>query len=227
MCGRIALFSPPERLSDLFGVSMGIGFKRRYNIAPQTEIEAVALDGANRSRAVLRLRWGLVPSWAKDETIGRKLVNARAETAATKPAFRHAIAHNRVLVPADGYYDWQPTDGHKQPWFIRMKDQAPFAIAGMHETWEHDGRILATGVVLTTAANKLVEHINGRMPVIVARQDWDAWLDPENKDFGALLGRYPPELMETWRVGRWVNNPTYDTDRCIQPLSAIPPNPSP
>jgi len=222
VCGRIALFSPPDKLSDLFGVSMGIGFKRRYNIAPQTEVEAVALDRASRSRTVLRLRWGLVPSWAKDETIGKKLVNARAETAATKPAFRHAIAHNRMLVPADGYYDWQPTDHLKQPWFIRMKDASPFAIAGMHEMWEHDGRSLATGVVLTTSANKLLEHINGRMPVIIARDDWDAWLDPENKDYGALLRQFKPDLMEAYRVDRWVNNPNYDTDRCIQPLPDQP-----
>jgi putative SOS response-associated peptidase YedK len=222
MCGRIALFSPPDRITGLFGVSMGIGFKRRYNIAPQTEIETVALDKASHSRTVLRLRWGLVPAWAKDETIAKKLVNARAETAATKPAFRHAIAHNRMLVPADGYYDWQPIDQLKQPWFIRMKDQAPFAIAGMHETWKHDGRNLATGVVLTIMANKLVEHINGRMPVIIAPEHWDAWVDPDNNEFGSLLRPYPPDLMETYRVGRWVNNPTYDTDRCIQPLPDQP-----
>ena len=222
MCGRIVLFTPPDKLSELFGVSMGIGFKRRYNIAPQTEIETVAHDRASRSRTALPLRWGLVPAWAKDETIAKKLVNARAETAAIKPAFRHAIAHNRMLVPADGYYDWQPLNRLKQPWFIRMKDEAPFAIAGMHETWEHDGRSLATGVVLTTSANKLAEHINGRMPVIIAREDRDAWLDPENKDFEGLLRQYPAELMDTYRVGRWVNNPSYDTDRCIQALTDEP-----
>ena len=220
MCGRIALFSPPDGLSELFGVSMGIGFVRRYNIAPQTEIDAVAHDPGKQARVAVRLRWGLVPSWAKDEDIGKKLVNARAETAATKPAFRHAFAHCRVLVPADGYYDWQPAGRLKQPWFVRMKDQAPFAIAGLCEMWSHEGRELRTAVVLTTTPNPLVEHINGRMPVILAPRDWDAWLDPHNADVQGLLKPYPPDRMHAYRVGRWVNNPNYDTDRCIEPLPA-------
>jgi putative SOS response-associated peptidase YedK len=220
VCGRIALFSPPDRLSELFGVSMGIGFRRRYNIAPQTDIDTVAYDPEKRARAARRLRWGLVPSWAKDESIGKKLVNARAETAATKPAFRHAFAHCRVLVPADGYFDWQPAGRLRQPWFIRMKDREPFAIAGLCETWAHDGKELETGVVLTTTPNPLVEPINGRMPVILAPRDWDSWLDPGNAEIQGLLKVYPADLMDAYRVGRWVNNPKYDTDRCIEPLPA-------
>jgi putative SOS response-associated peptidase YedK len=219
MCGRVALFSPPDRLAELFGVSMGIGFRRRYNIAPQAELDVVALDPATGQRIARHPRWGLVPSWAKDETIGLKLVNARAETAASKPAFRHAFAHNRVLVPADGYYEWQPAGKLKQPWFIHMKDRSPFAIAGMTETWTHDGHTLETAVVLTTTPNRLVEPMNKRMPVIIAPPDWDAWLDPGSKAVSELLRPFPAELMDAYPVGRWVNNPKYDTDRCIEPLN--------
>jgi putative SOS response-associated peptidase YedK len=220
VCGRVALFSPPDRLSELFGVPMGIGFLRRYNIAPQAELDTVAYDAEKRSRAGTRLRWGLVPSWAKDESIGKKLANARAETAATKPAFRHAFANCRVLIPADGYYDWQPAGRLKQPWFIRMKDREPFAIAGLCETWSHEGHELKTCVVLTTTPNPLVESINGRMPVILDARDWDAWLKPGSADVQGLLKPYPERRMEAYRVGRWVNNPKYDTDRCIEPLPA-------
>lgn len=217
MCGRIALFSPPDRLAELFGVSLGTGFKPRYNIAPQSEIDAVGLaDGA---RAALRLRWGLVPSWAKDESIGLKLVNARAETAASKPAFRHAFAHCRVLVPADGYYEWQPAGRLKQPWFIGMADRAPFAVAGLCETWTHEARVVHSAVVLTVEPNALVEPINKRMPAIIAPGDWDAWLDPGNGAAGGLLRPFPAGLMSAYKVGRWVNNPHYDSERCIEPLS--------
>ena len=220
MCGRIALFSPSDKLSALFGVPLGIGFLRRYNIAPQTDIETVAYEAEKRTRVARRLRWGLVPSWAKDESLGKKLVNARAETAASKPAFRHAFRHCRVLVPADGYYDWQPAGRLKQPWFIRMKDQEPFAIAGLCESWAHEGSELKTMVVLTTTPNPLVEPINDRMPVILMPGDWDAWLDPANADIQGLLRPFPAPRMDAYRVGRWVNNPRYDSDRCIEPLPA-------
>lgn len=217
MCGRIALFSPPDRLAELFGVSLGVGFGPRYNIAPQTELDSVAID--NGGRVARRLRWGLVPSWAKDESIGLKLVNARAETAASRPAFRHAFAHCRVLVPADGYYEWQPAGRYKQPWFIRMADRAPFAIAGLCETWTREARTLHTVVVLTVGPNSLVEPINKRMPAIVAPGDWDAWLGPAGADPSGLLRPYPAESMDAYPVGRWVNNPGFDSERCIEPVT--------
>jgi putative SOS response-associated peptidase YedK len=220
VCGRVALFSPPDKLSELFGVSMGIGFVRRYNIAPQTDIAAVGFDPGSRKREALRLRWGLIPSWARDEKIGRRLINARAETVATRPSFRHAFAHSRILVPVDGFYEWQARRPYKQPWFIQMKDHAPYAVAGLSETWDGGGKPLRTATLLTTTPNALVARLHDRMPVIIAPDKWDAWLDTRNKDVAALLKPFPARRMSAYRVGRWVNNPTYDTDRCIEPLPA-------
>lgn len=190
MCGRFGLIPTPEQVEELFGLADLEDFPPRYNIAPTQPI-LIVMDGpvpepgSNQPRRrSLLVRWGLMPSWLKDPKGFPLLINARSEEAATKPAFRAAMRHRRVLIPASGFFEWKklgPKD--KQPYWVRPKDGGAFAFGGLMETW-HDanGSEIDTGAILTTAANDVLRPIHDRMPVVIREQDYDRWLDCRNQE---------------------------------------------
>ena len=199
----------------------------RYNVAPSQTVAAIAQFLENNQRQWLPLRWGLIPSWAKDMAIGYKLINARSETVAEKPSFRSAFKHRRCLIPTNGFYEWQPLVGSKkkQPYFIGLQNDDPFALAGLWERWESlEGDILETCTILTTTANELVSPIHDRMPVILQPQDYDQWLDPNFKQADKLKGLlkpYPATAMQAYPVSIKVNSPKNDSPECSQRLDDL------
>ncbi|HBK78397.1 MAG TPA: hypothetical protein DDZ83_01715 [Nitrospinae bacterium] len=220
MCGRFTLIAPKSMLEELFSLTIMGELPPRFNIAPSQPVAAVraATGGA---REFTLLRWGLIPSWAKDPAIGARMINARSETAAEKPSFRAAMKRRRCLIPASGFYEWANTGAAKQPFLIRMKDRRPFALAGIWEGWcGEDGSELETCAILTTSPNERVGEIHPRMPVIIAPGDYGAWLDPANeklRTLDRLLCPYPAGEMEAHPVSRHVNDPGNDDPACIEP----------
>ena len=226
MCGRYTVRSI-QPVAELFGISLPPEFRPRYNIAPTQDVlvvrslaDSAAAGVAHRSRHGDMLRWGLVPSWAEDPSVGNRMINARAETAAERPAFRDAMKRRRCLVPADGFYEWQKQEGskRKQPYLIHMKGDRPFAFGGLWERWGRGDDRLETFTILTTSPNEKVAPIHDRMPVIVPPGEYDRWLDPSlgAADVAGLLRPYPPEEMETRAVGTLVNNPANDNPTCAE-----------
>ena len=223
MCGRFTLRTPAHRLAEAFGVSELPNLAARYNIAPTQGVAAVRCsdDGARR---LAMLRWGLIPSWAREAAIGSRLINARAESVAEKPSFRSAFRKRRCLIAADGFYEWQKVaGGPKQPWLIGRADGEVFAFAGLWESWrDPQGDLLAgtaieTCTIITTDANALVAPIHHRMPVILAPDAWKTWLDPETgaDDLQTLLRPCPADQMATHRVSRIVNNARNEDPACV------------
>jgi putative SOS response-associated peptidase YedK len=210
MCGRYARKSAQELLAEWFDLDLSImpGFAPSYNAAPQSFQPVVRLshDGGEREAALLR--WGLVPFWAKDPRIGLNTINARAEEAAAKPAFREALKKRRCLVPADAFYEWQRIDAEKRrPLAFALQSGDPFAFAGLWESWQPpDGAPLGTFTILTTAPNQLMEPIHNRMPVIVAPKDYDRWLDSSSAAPTDLLSPYPAGQMRAWPVTEQVGS---------------------
>ena len=165
---------------------------------------------------------GLIPPWADDPGIGSRMINARSETAPGKPSFRRAFRERRCLIPADGFYEWQRTNGAKQPYYIHMEDGRPFAFAGLWESWSKGGEgEVRTCTILTTGANALVGEVHDRMPVILAHDAYDVWLDPdsEREELTGLLAPYPEDEMEAYPVSRFVNSPSNNDPRCIEPAA--------
>ncbi len=222
MCGRYSLTTPVEGLRQVFGFLEQPNLAPRYNVAPSQEIAAVRL-GEDGERHFAQLRWGLIPSWAKDVKIGYKMINARAETVAEKPAFRAAFRRRRCLVLADGFYEWQKREkGAKQPYRITLADGGPFGFAGLWESWrdpESDERI-ESATIIVTEANDLLRPIHDRMPVILAPADFDAWLDTERPGEAAqaLLCPYPATALAAYPVSTRVNKVTNDDAAVIAPL---------
>jgi putative SOS response-associated peptidase YedK len=223
MCGRFTLFDSASAVAGEFGLAEVPSLAQRYNIAPSQEIAAVRISAEGRAREYALLRWGLVPSWAKDPSFGDRMINARSETAAEKPAFRSAVRRRRCLVPASGFYEWKRTNGRKQPYFIRMRAGKVFAFAGLWETWkEPGGSVVESCALLTTSPNDLLRPIHDRMPVIVSPRDYDLWLSPEIQDpreLASLFRPYPHEEMDAFPVGTAVNNPITDVPGLIEPLA--------
>ena len=221
MCGRYTLASPTERLAEEFGVdASSIEVSPNYNVAPTQGVAAVLEEAGQRRLEVLR--WGLIPPWADDPGIGSRMINARSETAPGKPSFRRAFRERRCLIPADGFYEWQRTNGAKQPYYIHMGDGRPFAFAGLWESWSKGGEgEVRTCTILTTGANALVGEVHDRMPVILAHDAYDVWLDPasERDELTGLLAPYPVDEMETYPVSRFVNSPSNNDPRCIEPAA--------
>jgi putative SOS response-associated peptidase YedK len=221
MCGRYTLASPTERLAEEFGVdAASIELAPNYNVAPTQQVAAVLDEGGQRRLEVLR--WGLIPPWADDPGIGSRMINARSETAPGKPSFRRAFRERRCLIPADGFYEWQRTNGAKQPYYIHMEDGRPFAFAGLWESWSKGGEgEVRTCTILTTGANALVGEVHDRMPVILAHDAYDVWLDPasERDELTGLLAPYPEDEMEAYPVSRFVNSPSNNDPRCIEPAA--------
>ncbi len=197
----------------------------RYNIAPSQPVAVIRLrpDANNQQRELTMMRWGLIPSWATDLTIGNRLINARSESVLEKPAFRAAMRRRRCLIPADGFYEWRKTAGGKQPYFVGMRDGRLFAFAGLWESWEGaDHSYLESCTLLTTTANKLVADIHDRMPVILPSEAYGPWLDPAvpPAQAVALLEPFPAEQMTAYPVGTLVNNPQNDRPECIVPVAS-------
>ena len=222
MCGRFALYSDPFTLARRFEAYAPPELSPRYNAAPSQNIPIVRDEGEKRRFALAR--WGLIPHWAKDIKIGYSTINARAETVASKPAFRNAFRHRRCLIPADGFYEWQVIPGSKikQPWLIVLGDKEPMAFAGLWERWRSpEGEELESCSIIVTKANEIMRPIHDRMPVILAPCDWDAWLEPEAKDAGGLQGLLKPysaEDMAAWPVTTKVNSPRNDSLECMEAL---------
>jgi putative SOS response-associated peptidase YedK len=219
VCGRFTLTTNLGAIAARFGVARFLGESAaRYNIAPTQPVIVVNDDG---TRHLTQMQWGLIPSWAKDPAIGNRMINARAETVATKPAFRVALRKRRCLIPADGFYEWQQVGRRKQPVYITLKAREPFSFAGLWESWTSpDGEEVRTCTIITTEANDLLKPIHDRMPVILTREAERVWLDPsmqEPERLLPLLKSYPAEDMEYYAVSRLVNSPHNDAPDCVAP----------
>ena len=218
MCGRFAQKSDPKRLAKKFGVAEAPAAEARYNVAPTQEVLCVREGGDGREMTFFQ--WGLVPSWAKDPGMGARLINARSETVAEKPAFREAFKRRRCIVPADGFYEWQRAGGRKQPYFFRMSDGEPFGFAGLWDRWEGEGgRVINSCTILTTEVNEVVRSVHDRMPVILHPEDYDLWLgdDVRQRDLIAgLLRPYPAGEMTSHPVSPAVNSPRNQGESLIE-----------
>lgn len=191
----------------------------RYNISPSQKAPIIYREEETRLEL---FQWGLIPSWAKDPSIGHRMINARAETVAIKPSYRTPFKRHRCLVPADGFYEWKlnPDGKTKTPMRIRFKSEEPFAMAGLWDHWtDKDGKEVRTFTIITTEANKLLAPIHERMPVILKPEDEDAWLDPESKTEQLLkmLKPYPLGPLETYAISKIINSPRNDTVECFDP----------
>jgi putative SOS response-associated peptidase YedK len=220
MCGRYTLGASPDDLVDVFDVPpLDFPWEPSWNIAPTQDALIVAADGEG-GRKIGPLRWGLVPFWAKDPSLGNKMINARSETVSEKPAFRSAFKKRRCLVPADGFYEWAKTPEGKVPHWIHMPGRRPFAMAGLWERWGgEDQHPLFTFTILTTEAASDIRFIHPRMPVILPEEAWDGWLDPASEplDLLSLLGPVPPGTLEEWPVSTGVNSPRNDGPELAEP----------
>ncbi|WP_372789268.1 SOS response-associated peptidase [Paraconexibacter sp.] len=231
MCGRYTLAGPdPSQVRERFALGPEVEVRRRWNVAPQDDVVAVRTDRDGRRRGDL-LRWGLVPFWAEDPRVGARMINARAETVAEKPAFRDALRGRRCLIAADGFYEWQPRPDRprKQPFHITRTDGAPFAFAGIWASWRPKGAAdevepLRTCSIITTAANARIADIHDRMPVILLPQDEAAWLDTDAEvgDVLPLLRPLPDGLTARREVGYAVNDARHDAPDCLDPPQPEP-----
>ena len=221
MCGRFTLRTSPADLTQIFRLLEEPLWLPRFNIAP-TQSVGVVRESDDGGREFALLRWGLIPSWAKDPAIGSRMINARAETVATKPSFRAAFKRRRCLIPADGFYEWKKTDGkNKQPYLIGMEKDEPFAFAGLWEHWQSaDGSEVQSCTIITTSANDLLAELHDRMPVILDEDDYDRWLDPRQEDKEQLQSLLVPLVSDRLRfypVRTLVNSPKNDVPDCVEP----------
>ncbi len=220
MCGRFALLTHAEALIEKFGVEEVINRPEpRYNIAPSQNVTVVV---QRKARQLTEMRWGLIPFWAKDVSIGNRMINARAETVAEKPSFRNAFRKRRCLILADGFYEWQKVGKIKIPTHIRLKSREPFAFAGLYEYWKtKSGKMLESCTIVTTTPNDLMNPIHHRMPAILNPENEAAWLNPENEDVSQLLSMlqpYDPNQMEAFEVSDFVNSPKNQGPLCTKPV---------
>jgi putative SOS response-associated peptidase YedK len=208
MCGRFALKENPKKLAEQFQLSGELNLSPSWNIAPSSRICTITADEQD-ARHLRRMRWGLIPAWAKDATIGNKLANARGETVAEKPSFRSAFKYRRCIIPASGFYEWKAEKGIKQPWFISLVSGEPMVFAGLWETWHpRDGEPVESCCIITTEANDLMRPIHDRMPVILDAVQWREWLSPNMKQVDKLLPMirsHESDSMQAWPVTRELN----------------------
>ena len=222
MCGRFVRYSSPETFAELLEARGALNLAPSYNVAPSQSV-LVARNGEEGGRELALLHWGLIPYWSKGPKTPYSTINARAETVDTKPAFRHAIRRRRCLIGSDGYYEWKKIE--RTPCFIRLKDAAPFAFAGLWERWERgEERIDSCSIIVTDAAETL-RDIHDRMPVILSPEHYNTWMDPELADpvrLKSLLAPYPSELMEAYPVSMRVNSPKNNHADLIMRMSLPP-----
>jgi putative SOS response-associated peptidase YedK len=221
MCGRYTLTADANILQKAFDLqSIPADYAPRYNIAPTQSVYAIKTQA---NRQLEALQWGLIPSWAKDASIGSKLINARSETVSEKPSFRSAFKARRCLIPATGFYEWQKIGKQKKPHYIYMQDQAVFAMAGLWETWQDaTGQQRETCTIITTEPNDLIRPLHHRMAVIVPPKDYDLWLDPNasTQELATLFEPYPASKMALHEVSTAVNNVTNESSELIEPYSS-------
>lgn len=224
MCGRFTLTADPAALQDAFpGFIFPEKLIPRYNIAPSQPIAVVPNDG---NKSLDYFTWGLIPSWAKDPKIGNRMINARSETLAEKPSFRSAYRRRRCMIIADGFYEWKRESDSKSktPYYIHMEDNKPFAFAGLWERWfDSDGSEIKSCTIITTEPNETVAQLHNRMPAILLPDDYDAWIDPDEKDpdaLSAILFPYPLADLGFHPVSKVVNNPSNDVPDCIRPAGS-------
>jgi putative SOS response-associated peptidase YedK len=247
MCGRFTLRTAPEVLMAIFQIpGIPSGFGARFNIAPTQNVLVIrAAQDIAEGREAAWMRWGLIPSWAKDASIGSRMINARAETVSEKPAFRAAFTRRRCLIPADGFYEWQRlSTGKKQPWWIHQPDESPFAMAGLWETWQPPasaadvtqhtseyprspgaGSTWTTCTILTTEASRDVRELHDRMPVILPPESWNLWLSPQASpgQLSECLRPLPSGHLQKYCVSQQVNRAGVESQDLLSPIS--PPEP--
>ncbi|PWB73436.1 MAG: hypothetical protein C3F15_09720 [Holophagae bacterium] len=222
MCGRFTLTVSARVLGELFDVPEVLQLKPRYNIAP-TQTVAIVRQAADGPREMALVRWGLIPFWAKDQAIGARMINARGETVASKPAFRSSVKQRRCLIPADGFYEWQKSGVGTQPFLIRFADRRVFAFAGLWDRWRptEDAQEIVSCTIITTTPNDLVRELHDRMPVILPPAVFEEWLRPEplpEPRLEELLAPCADGEMEAFAVSRRVNSPANDDPSCVDPL---------
>jgi putative SOS response-associated peptidase YedK len=226
MCGRFTNRYSWQELHALYHLTAGAppsNFEPRYNIAPTQEVPVVRVKDARRDLAIMK--WGLVPTGSKDMKDAAKMINARAETVADKPAFRSAFRHRRCLVIADGFYEWKKiTPKEKLPWFITLKEKAPFAFAGLYEKfYPREGSSVETFAIITCAPNTLIAPLHDRMPVILGPEQWRPWLGEElvsPDKLKSLLKPFPPEKMDCWPVDKRVGNIANEDAALVEKVEA-------
>jgi putative SOS response-associated peptidase YedK len=220
MCGRFTQTSSSSEIAKAFDLAQVPPLEPKYNIAPTQQVAAIIRSNPDSDREFKELRWGLIPHWAKDQSIGNKLINARAETVAEKPSFRSAFRHSRCLIIADGFYEWKRLEDGKQPFYIQRQDSLPFAFAGLWTTWQpQGGETMNTCTIITTEANEIMQPIHDRMPVILESIDYDLWLDPSVQKpelLQPLLQPYNSDKLKTYPVSTKVNNPRHDNSECLK-----------
>ncbi|MGF1482456.1 MAG: SOS response-associated peptidase [Cyanophyceae cyanobacterium] len=221
MCGRFTLTATGKEIAQHFDLKEAPIQSPRYNIAPTQAITTVVMQS---QRQVQQMRWGLIPSWAKDRKMGNRLINARIETAADKPSFRHSLKHKRCLVVADGYYEWQRQQDKKQPYYFQLAQGQLFAFAGLWDSWQSpDGETIVSCTILTTAASQQVSPVHDRMPVIVSPDFYSQWLNPSLQEPKQLLPMLESDIYQRlgfYPVSPVVNRPTHDSDDCIRSLNS-------
>ena len=223
MCGRFTLSKPKKvKAKDLKVPQPEIDLLNpRYNIAPSNHVAVIRNE---KERHIESVRWGLIPSWSKDEAIGARMINARAETLSEKPSFKGLLNKHRCLILADGFYEWAESTRGKQPYYIHLKSGEPFTFAGLWSHWtDPKGEEIKTCAIITCAPNSLMQKIHNRMPVILDGEARDVWLDPDNKEgpaLTAILRPYPDGEIEAYAVSKTVNSPLNDSEVCLKPLTS-------
>ncbi|MDX5476284.1 MAG: SOS response-associated peptidase [Bacillaceae bacterium] len=222
MCGRFTMFATAEELIDAFQITNSFSVDERYNIAPSQEILAIIQDGIERRAG--KLKWGLIPPWAKEPSIGNKMINARGETLHEKPSFKKAFQSKRCIIPCTGFYEWQKTEEGKKPMLIQVKDEKVFGLAGLWEKWIHpeSNQPVFSCTVVTTEPNELMADIHNRMPVILHKSDESSWLNSQEdiKTVKSLIKAFPAGQMYFSEVSTAVNSPKTDDRTCIQSISS-------
>lgn len=222
MCGRYTLTTPGELIAELFGLDSDPEVEARYNVAPTQEVAAVRVDEAGGPRRFVRLRWGLVPHWAKDSSIGNKMINARSETVAEKSSFKTPLKRSRCLVLADGFYEWRKTESGKQPYHIHLTENRPFTMAGLWDRWAKGPEgVVESFTILTTTANDKVSSLHDRMPVILDGEARDVWLDRAIEDPAVLVPLLRPfdsAQIDYCPVSKDVNNVRSNTPDLVRPI---------
>jgi putative SOS response-associated peptidase YedK len=223
MCGRFVLVTPGKSLAEHFRLAEEPSLEPRYNIAPTQPVAIIKAKVGSSHRELKTVRWGLIPFWAKDAKMGARFINARSETASDKPAFRAAFRMRRCLIPADGFYEWKKLEKGSAPYLVVLANRAPFAFAGLWESWKSPGgELIESCTILTTDANELIQPIHDRMPAILSPGHYELWIDPDTKTAESLkqvLKPFPSEAMIMFPVSGKVNKASYDDADCVEPLT--------
>lgn len=219
MCGRFTLFSSKQEIQDQYQVSWDGEIRQRYNIAPTQPILTM-IHHDSGEREIRWFRWGLIPFWAKEPSIGNRLINARGETVHQKPSFRHLLKRKRCLILVNGFFEWKREGERKQPYYIRCKDRKLFSFAGLWDVWQANEQAIYSCTIITTEANPLIQPIHQRMPVILDEEREEQWLDPKKDmtDAQSFINPFDAKKMELYPVSTLVNHPRNDQPELIQPI---------